>query len=224
MQARVLAGLIATAMTATLISGCSSLSSGLNGPPRQRTGSAVTYVSIDEGAPPDFRFAWQQRFYRTALPQWAVAYDLSDNDFMGPGGDDWRSTDTELIHEVTSFRPSVVTVALGLSEVANGVSADTFAAALHRLLTALRDDAVPTVLVANVIPLATSQRAALVHAYNDAIVTLAGAEGDVLVDVYTAFVRAHAAAGVLGGILSARGQQIFAAAFEKAMKHRRDSR
>jgi hypothetical protein len=226
MARRALAGVVAIGMLSGLLAGCSGDSSGLGGLPVERTGPAVTYVSVDEGTPADFRLAWEEQFYREALAPWAVAYDVSENDVMGAFGDGWQEAETELIQQVVSFRPSVVTVALGLSEVTSGVSAETFAGALARLLAALHDDAVPTVLVANLIPLPVSGGGLLVNAYNAAIGSVTRAEGDVLVDVHGAFMRAEVAgdAAAHAGGLTSVGQDLFAAAFDAAMKHRPDSR
>jgi GDSL-like lipase/acylhydrolase family protein len=226
MRARTLAAVVAMATLAVLLQGCSVNSSGFGGPPLQRTGAAVTYVSIDEGSPAGFRRTWQQRFYQTALPRWAVAYDISEDRFVDPAGNEWQAAEALLIDQVSSLRPTVVTVALGLSEVANGISLTTFEPALRRLLVALHHDSVPTVLVANLVPLPTSRGDGLVTAYNAAIGSATRAEGDTLVDVYAEFLRAHdAGAGAdLGGGLTALGQDVFAAAFERSMKHRPESR
>jgi len=226
MPRRVLAAVVGIGMLAALLPGCSGGSSGLGGPPQLPTGAPVTYVSIDESSATELRDTWQQHFYRTALPTWTVAYDISEDQFIDPIGDGWQEAETELIDQVTSFRPSVVTVALGLSEVANGIGIQTFAPALRRLLGALHDDTVATVLVADVIPLPMSRGGRVVTAYNAAIVAATKAEGDVLVDVHSAVRRAQAAgdAAVLGDSLTSLGEELFATAFEEAMAHRPDSR
>jgi hypothetical protein len=237
MKGRSPAVLVALGVLASLaVSGCSAGSSGLRGPPLQRGGSAVTYVSIDEGSLPDPRFTWQQQFYRSALPPWAVAYDISDEDFVA--GSSSLQAESELIGEVTTLRPTVVTVSLGPIEIADRISAPTFAAALGRLLAALRRDAVPTVLVANVIPIPIPGRQQLVASYNSAIAVVTKLEGGVLVDVHAALLKlssgdpaalfTHSSDGPVTVFASEglvpRGAALFAQAFEKAMKHHPDSR
>jgi hypothetical protein len=198
----------------------------------------VTYVSIDEGSLPDPRLMWQQQFYRSALPPWAVAYDISDEEFVAGTDSSSLQAETELIREVTSLRPTVVTVSLGPIEVANRISTPAFAAALGRLLAALRRDAVPTVLVANVIPIPIPGRQQLVAAYNSAIATVTKQDGDVLVDVHATILNPPSGSPIVvfrepsagpvavfasEGLLP-RGAALFAQAFERAMKHQPDSR
>jgi hypothetical protein len=182
----------------------------------------VTYVSIDEGSLTDPRLTWQQLFYRSALPPWAVAYDISDEEFGRTS-----VAMTELIKQVTSLRPTVVTVSLGPLEIANRVSTDTFAAALDRLLAALRRDGVPTVLVANVIALPIPGRQQLIAAYNVAIASVTKQQHDVLVDVHRALLRVPSGGPIAVFAtegLSPRAAGLFAATFASAMKHHPDSR
>jgi hypothetical protein len=224
------AGLLAAVLT---LASCSAGSSGLGGPPSQVRGAAVTYVSIDEGLSiqdgtgPEFRLKWQQLFLRSALPLWAVEYEINEDDFIDSRGAEWQDAETQLIAQVASLRPTVVTVVLGEVEARTGISTATFAGALNRLLAALHGDEIPTVLVANVVPMAPSASQPFVTSYNAAIAAATKAHGDVLVDVHGALVRAGDAANA--GVLTSQGViprevELVAQTFEAAMRNRPDSR
>jgi len=215
---------LASGLLAGGLSACSAGSNEFSGPAPQKSGPSVTYVSVTESEPAqpgDVRVSWPMLFYRSALPSWATAYELSV-----PSG--WQFNESPLISQLLALRPTVVTVELGLDEVFGGVGVSEFSASLSQLLTALHTDGVPTVLVANILPLPGSQAGAsgvtgLIAAYNAAIAADSAAEGAVLVDAHGTFARAlQAGEGVMafGSSLTPLGETLMARTFDAGARHR----
>jgi hypothetical protein len=211
-------------LLATAVSGCSAANTAFDGPAPQHSGPPVTYVSILGAQPADTsdpRVAWSLVFSRSALPGWATAYDLTV-----PAG--WELDGSALLRQVLDLHPTVVTVSLGLQDALSGVPAPTFSAALTELLGALRAARVPTVLVANVLPLPGPQPPGagfgeLISSYNQSIAADAAAGGAVLVDVHSAFARALARGRAVmadGNSLTPLGASLMAGTFAAAVRHR----
>jgi hypothetical protein len=186
----------------------------------------VTYVSILGAQPVDSddpRLAWAQEFCRSALPDWATAYDLSV-----PAG--WEPDESALLRQVLGLHPTVVTVSLGLQDALSGMPVPTFSGALEELLTALRSARVPTVLVANVLPLPGPLPAGLssvIASYNQSIAADTAGDRAVLVDVHSAFDRAlaHGEAVIApGNALTPLGERLMADTFAAAVRNRPLSR
>jgi len=220
---RRLAVALASAVLAGGLAACSGGPNAFSGPAPQRAGPVVTYVSVTEAQqdqPGDARTSWTQQFYRSSLPAWATAYELDL-----PSG--WEFSEPSLISEVLALRPTVVTVALGLDEAFDGTGVLEFAGALRQLLVALHKAGVPTVLVANVLPLPgsppdSSELTSLIHAYNVTIATESAAEDAVLVDAHDAFARALQTGQPVmayGNSLTTLGENLMAGAFEAEAKH-----
>jgi hypothetical protein len=215
---------VASMLLAAALSGCSAANTAFDGPAPQHSGPPVTYVAVLGAQPADTsdpRVTWSVVFSRSALPVWTTAYDLTV-----PA--DWELDGTALLQQVLDLHPTVVSVSLGLQDALSGVPAPTFSAALTQLLDALRTARVPTVLIANVLPLPGPQPqgagfAGVISSYNQSIASDAAASGSVLVDVHSAFDRALARGQAVmagGNSLTPLGESLMAGTFAAAARHR----
>lgn len=221
---------LATAAAAAVVvglSGCGAGGGDFSGPAPVRTGAAVTYVSISESPPAgsvDVRASWPLLFESTSLPRWALTDEL-----VLPDG--WVFSEGAVLDQLLALRPTVVTLVAGLPELSEGLAPGSFAAALRRLLGALRGARVPTVLVANLLPSSgpatTPTQDATVAAYNKAIAAACAAEGAGLVNADALFTQAlRQGKAVLGpgDALTALGQGLLASGFRSVLGHRPVSR
>jgi len=87
--------------------------------------------------------AWTSVFYRTALPESAVFYNL------GEAGATVEQAIKDELPAAVSARPDLVTVWLNTNDIVHGVPAAAYRASLDQLLAALSRAGVARVLVAN---------------------------------------------------------------------------
>ncbi|HXY72360.1 MAG TPA: SGNH/GDSL hydrolase family protein [Actinomycetota bacterium] len=246
-RAALVVALIATAAAAEA---CSSVSSPPPGPPAQPNGPAPLYVAVGAsetvgvGVADPYRQAWPALFFREALPPSARFVDLGV-----PG----VTVSDALVQEApaaVSLHPDVVTVWLNVNDLIAGVSAATYGQELTGLLQELRRGGRTQVLVANTPPVQafpayrsclpfmpgvagcnTGRRAptpdevaAMVAAYNAAILSAARATGSHVVDLYAAAekrVRAGTFAALIGPDNfhpDAQGYRVVAALFARAYR------
>jgi len=123
------------------------------GPPVTPVTKSVTYVAIGSsdtagiGSTDPLIDAWPQLFYRRALPLSTVYVNLASP----------QSTAAQAVRdqlpEALRLSPRIVTIALGSTDVFDGVPATTFGSELRLMIDALRSKGATMVLVANVPPL-----------------------------------------------------------------------
>ena len=151
--------------------------------------------------------AWPQVFFRTALPESAVAYN-----FGIPGATVATALSDELPNAL-AVKPNLVTVWLNVNDLIAGVSPSAYEGELDQLVRALRRGGASHVLVANTPYLdrlpaylacrrgaptpgldcksqvigqtAPAELDAAVGAYNDAIARVVAGEGATLVDLHS---------------------------------------
>jgi lysophospholipase L1-like esterase len=99
------------------------------------------------GADDPVRQGWTQVFYRTALPRATTQVNLGI-----PGATVQEALERE-VPEARQLHPDVVTVWLNVNDLLEGVSPSAYEDQLRILLSDLRGNGGPTVLVANTPPL-----------------------------------------------------------------------
>jgi acyl-CoA thioesterase-1 len=99
--------------------------------------------SVGVGATDPERDAWPQIFYRTALPESAVFYNL------GIPGETVAAALTDEVPEALSVSPTLVTVWLNVNDLIAGVSPSMYEQELEQLVQTVRRGGAAHVLVAN---------------------------------------------------------------------------
>jgi len=149
-------GIIGALLASTGLAACGHAASGIGAgavPSVSPSGPALTYVAIGAsetlgfGADDPVRQGWTQVFYRTALPRATTQVNLGI-----PGATVQEALERE-VPEARQLHPDVVTVWLNVNDLLEGVSPSAYEDQLRILLSDLRGNGGPTVLVANTPPL-----------------------------------------------------------------------
>ena len=132
------------------MAGCTITGTAQSSPSRVSPQSAaIVYAVIGAsdgvgvGAADPQRDAWPQVFFRTALPESTVMYNLSI-----PGATVASALEGEL-SEALLVEPTLVTVWLNVNDIVAGVSPSEYEAEFDQLVSALRRGGAAQVLVAN---------------------------------------------------------------------------
>ena len=209
---------LAAAVAAGATVACTSATPGAN-VPAHAPGARTVYVAVGAsdalgfGTNDPIRQAWPQVFFTTALPPGATFVNLA------VAGSTVRDALQQQVPYVGDLRPTVITVFLGVNDLRAGVTPVEYGARLRALLSDLRADGAPTVLVANVPPLdrlpaylacrpnpppggppcstagalpPPDELNARVAAYDRAVADAAAATGAALVDLYLLGLTARA--------------------------------
>jgi lysophospholipase L1-like esterase len=178
-------------------------------PPRSVYVAVGASESLGVGAGNPLTESWPQVLYRTAMPVGTVFYDLAVE------GSTVADALGAQLPAATSLDPTVVTVWLGVDDLADLVPADRYERDLRTLVHGLRHGGTTTVLLANTPPLdrlpsvarlglPTATVRDRVAQYNLAIQRVATAEGAALVDLHATGAQAEAD-GSFASLVSADG-------------------